>query len=168
MDQTAIVNPTEPLLRNRVTSDGASIWCAGNLVHLSRDAYKDLAMAVQEAQEGAGLVGESASDSMGSVHPMSGSGSGSCSTAYGTEKRRAPDTVVTMSVPTTTKHGRYTRPPATAGWLRGVATKGHGDSAQAWTGGRGVNRGRPGRFRGQHGQYGHCANKGRGAFGRRW
>jgi hypothetical protein len=36
MDPTAIVNPTEPLLRNRVTSSGGdSIWCTGDPVHLS-------------------------------------------------------------------------------------------------------------------------------------
>ncbi len=125
-----------------------------------------MAMAVHEAHEGAGLVGESASASTGSFHTVSGSGSRG--TAYGTEKRRVPDAVVTMSVPTTTKRGRYARPPATAGWLRGLATNGRGDRAQAWVVWRGGNRGRPGRFRGQRGQYGHWANRGRGAFGRRW
>ncbi len=55
-----------------------------------------------------------------------------------------------------------------AGWLRGVATKGRGNSAQAWAGGRGLNRGRHGRHSGQRGQYGTWANKGRGDFGRKW
>jgi hypothetical protein len=76
----------------------------------------DLAMAVQEAHEGADVEGESASVSSGTGHTMPGSGSGSRSSAYGTEKRRTPDAVVTMSIPGTTKRGRYTRPPATAGW----------------------------------------------------
>ncbi len=124
--------------------------------------------AVQEAHEGAGMAGESASDSIGNVRHRTSSGSGSCSTVYGTEKRKVPDAVVTMSVPGIPKRGRFTRPPATAGWLRGVATKGRGNSTQAWAGGRGVNRGRQGRHRGQRGQYGPWANKGRGDFGRRW
>jgi hypothetical protein len=135
------------------------------------DAYKDLAMAVQEAHEGAGMAGESASVSGGIGHLMSGSGSGSHSTAYGTEKRRTPDAVVTMLMPETTKRGCYTRPPATAGWLCGVATRVHGASAKSWIGGRGASRGWPGSARGHHGQcghYGHWANKGRGTSGRRW
>jgi hypothetical protein len=168
MDPTAIVNPTEPLLRHRVTSGGASIWCSGDPVHLSLDAYRDLAMAVQEAHEGTGVAGESASDCSGNVRHRTSSGSGSCSTVYGAEKRRVQDAVVTMSVPGIPKRGRFTRPPTTAGWLRGVATKGRGNSAQAWAGGRGLNRGRHGRHRGQRGQYGSWVNKGRGDFGRKW
>jgi hypothetical protein len=159
MDPTAIVNPTEPLLRNRVTSGGSSIWCAGDPVHLSREAYKDLVMLVYEAHEGTSLVGESASVSTGSGHAVSGSRSRGM--ANGTEKRRVPDAVITMPMPTTTKRGRYAQPPATAGWLRGLATNVRGDRAQAWVGWRGGNRG-------QRGQHGHWANRGRGAFGCRW
>jgi hypothetical protein len=171
MDPTAIVNPTEPLLRNRTTSGGASIWCTGDPVHLSRDAYKDLAMAVQEAHEGADMEGESASVSSGTGHLMPGSGSGSRSSSYGTEKRRTPDAVVTMSIPETPKRGRYARPPATAGWLCGVSSRVHGASVNPFFGIRGANRGRTGSARGhsgQRGQYGHWAKKGRGPHGRRW
>jgi hypothetical protein len=121
MDPTAIVNPTEPLLQNRVTSSGGdSIWCTGDPVHLSREAYRDLAMAVCDAHEGESMVGESASGSTGSGH--AGSGSGSRSSANGSEKRRVPDAVVNVPGPPLPKRGRYTRRPVTAGWLRGEAT----------------------------------------------
>jgi hypothetical protein len=123
-------------------------------------------MAVCEAHDGMSLVGESASVSTGSGHAVSNSGSRG--TANGSEKRRVPDAVVTMPVLTLTKCGRYTRPPVTAGWLRGLATSVRGDRAQAWVGWRGGNRGQPGRSRGHRGQHGHWANRGRGVFGRRW
>jgi hypothetical protein len=166
MDPTAIVNPTEPLLRNQTTSGGTSIWCTGDPVHLSRGAYKDLAMAVQEAHEGADVEGESASVSSGTGHQMPGSGSGSRGSTYGSEKRRTPDAVVT--IPETSKRGRYTRPPATAGWLCGVSSRVHGATANSNSGIRSAYRGRTGSARGHRGQCGHWAKKGRGFHGRRW
>ncbi len=170
MDPTAIVNPTEPLLRHHVTSGGASIWCSGDPVHLSLDAYRDLAMAVQEAHEGTAMAGGSASDCSDNVRRRTSSGSGSCNTVLGMGKKRVPDAVVTLTAPGYPKRGRFSRPPATAGWLRGVATKGRGNSAQNLDGGRGrsLNRGRRGRPRGQRGHYGFGVNKGRGYFGRKW
>ncbi len=164
MDPTAIVNPTEPLLRNRTTSGGDSIWCSGDPVHLSRGAYEDLAMAVQEAHECSDEEGVSASHTSGSGRQMPVSGSGSSSSAYGSGKRRTPDAVVT--IPETPKRGRYTRSAATAGWLCGVSSRGHGASANS--GNRGANRDRARSARGYRGQGGHWAKKGRGFHGRRW
>jgi hypothetical protein len=48
IDPSAIVHPMEPLLRRRLTSGGASLWCHGDPVHLSPEAYRDLAGAITE------------------------------------------------------------------------------------------------------------------------
>jgi hypothetical protein len=170
MDPTAIVNPTEPLLRNRTTSGGTSIWCTGDPVHLSQDAYRDLAMAVQEAHDGADAEGDSASlaGGTGRRFQCSGSGSGSHGSSFASEKRRIPDAVVTLPTPVTPKRGRYTRPPVAAGWLRGVSSRGHGASANSYSRGMGVGRGRSGGAHGHRGQIGHWPKRGRSSYGRRW
>jgi hypothetical protein len=134
------------------------------------DASRDLAMAVQEAHDGTAIAGGSASDCGDNGRRMNSSGSGSCSTVVGTGKKRVPDAVVTLTAPGFPKRGRLSRPPITAGWLRGVSTKGRGNSTPNPDGGRGrsLNRGRHGRHRGQRGHYSLGANKGRGYFGRKW
>jgi hypothetical protein len=123
MDPTAVVHPTEPLLRNRLMSDGLSIWCPGDPVHLSQEAYRDLAHALIEVhdddQEDAGsvssrLTGDGSALSPGSVARSTGSG-----------KRKFPDAVVTDKRSGTYKRGRGTRAPVAAGWLRGVSTATH-------------------------------------------
>jgi hypothetical protein len=75
-----VVNPTEPLLRKRLTSDGTSLWSTGDPIHLSPDAYRDLAGALSEEGDGSVTGGPDSSTSA----PSEGL------------KRRNPESVVTM------------------------------------------------------------------------
>jgi hypothetical protein len=68
-------------------------------------------------------------------------GSGSCSSANGSEKRRVPDAVVTVPGPPLPKRGRLARSPAVAGWLRGEANSVRGVRAQGEVGWKGGHRG---------------------------
>jgi hypothetical protein len=120
LDPTAVVHPTEPLLRNCLTSDGISIWCHRDPVHLSQEAYRDLANAVIEVhgddKDDTGSVSSKSSDdgsarSSGSVAPSSSSG-----------KRKLPDAVVTDQQSRSSHSGRIIRVPVAAGWLRGVSS----------------------------------------------
>ncbi len=149
LDPTAVVHPTEQLLRNRLTSDGVSIWCHRDPVHLSHEAHRDLAHALIEVhdddKDDTGSVSSKVSDdesarSSGSVAPSSSSG-----------KRKLPDAVVTDQRSRTSLPGWIIRAPVAAGWLRGVSSttndsgvrkRGRNDNSHAargggWTGGRG-------------------------------
>ncbi len=102
LDTTAVVSPMEPALRDRDTSGGHSIWCERDGVHLSREAYINIAGPIIEATLGFGGsdVDEAASRSSES------------------SKRRQPDSVVTLqALPPPRK--RWCRPedPNEAGWL---------------------------------------------------
>jgi hypothetical protein len=46
VDSSAVVNLTEPFLRNSMTTNGGSIWSAVDHIHLSQDAYRDLAWVI--------------------------------------------------------------------------------------------------------------------------
>jgi hypothetical protein len=116
LDPTAVVHPTEPLLRNRLTSDGISIWCHRDPVHLSQEAYRDLANAVIEMHCDDNDDTGSTSDA-GTVRS---SGSGAPSSCSGSGKRKLPDSVVTDQRISSCQPGRFPRVPVTAGWLRGV------------------------------------------------
>jgi hypothetical protein len=98
-DPTSVVNNTEPMLRHRVTSKVTQLWCQADGVHMSRDAYADLAHAILEANQG-GDTGDAASCSSGS------------------SKRKVPDSVVTL--PGAPKHARLQKSVRKAGWLHGL------------------------------------------------
>ncbi len=93
MDPTAVVHPTEPLLRNRLTSDGLSIWCPGDLVHLSQEAYRDLQHALIETHEDDQDDTASVSSELAVLRASSSSGFLAHSTGSG--KRKIPNAVVT-------------------------------------------------------------------------
>jgi hypothetical protein len=104
-DPTAVVNNTEPMLRHRMTSKGTQLWCPADGVHMTREAYADLAHAILEATHG-GDFGDTASCSSGS------------------SKRKIPDSVVTVPSASATKQARLQRPVRPAGWLHGIPEKG--------------------------------------------
>ncbi len=64
LDTTAIVSPMVPLPGNHLTSSGHPIWCEEDGVHLSTEAYSDVAGAIADAANGGEEIaaGESASD----------------------------------------------------------------------------------------------------------
>ncbi len=105
-DPTSVVNNTEPMLRHRTTSTGSLLWCATDGVHMTVDAYADLAHAIMEASEG-GVDGDAASCSSGS------------------SKRKLPDSVITLPLPGpgAPKRSRLHGPVRPAGWLRGIPEK---------------------------------------------
>ncbi len=91
MNPTAMVHPNEPLLRNRLTSNGEFIWCTGDPDNLSQEAYRDLAMAVCEAHNG-----KSASLSRDSEDGRAQAGLCSWVSTAGSEKQRVPDASVIL------------------------------------------------------------------------
>jgi hypothetical protein len=101
IDPSAIVHPMVPLLRRRLTSRGASLWCQGDPVHLSPEAYRDLVGALMEVGDDSVFGGPSFSTSL-----------------EGT-KRKIPDSVVTRPVAQTAKRGKKAHRIATAGCLTG-------------------------------------------------
>jgi hypothetical protein len=44
-----LVDPAEPILRNRMTREGIPLWSPWDLVHLAPEAYQELADAVATA-----------------------------------------------------------------------------------------------------------------------
>ncbi len=103
-DPTSVVNNTEPMLRHRTNSKGGQLWSAADGVHMTVDAYADLAHAIMEAYQGD--VGDTTSCSSGS------------------SKRKIPDSVVTLPGSGATKQARLQGPVRPAGWLRGIPEKG--------------------------------------------
>jgi hypothetical protein len=104
IDPSTIVNPTAPLLRKRLTSDGASLWCTGDPVHLFPDAYQDLVGAFSEEGDGS----------------VTGEPDGSISASSEGLKRRNPESVVTLPKMPAAKRGRRGQNVAAAGWLTGT------------------------------------------------
>jgi hypothetical protein len=54
VDATELVDPVEPILRNRVTRTGIPLWSMWDPVHLAEEAYGELAYAILDACEGDG------------------------------------------------------------------------------------------------------------------
>jgi hypothetical protein len=81
----------------------------------------DLAHAVIEAHEGDRE--DTASVSIGLELGRASSGSGSLAhSTVSDQKKRIPDAVITIQRPEASKRGCQVAPPATADWLRGVAS----------------------------------------------
>jgi hypothetical protein len=143
IDPSTIVNLTAPLLRKRLTSDGASLWCTGDPVHLCPDAYQDLAGAFSEEGDGS----------------VTGEPDGSISASSEGLKRRNPESVVTLPKMPATKRGRRGQNVAAAGWLTGAPS---GDAAaglgwrrqpSAWGCWRSYRDGRWAHWNHRHGRY---------------
>ncbi len=127
IDPSAIVHPMEPLLRRRLTSGGAPLWCQGDPVHLSPEAYRDLAGAITEPGDGSDF------------------GAPSVSSAEST-KRKIPDSVVTKTVIPNAKRGKMANRAFKAGWLTGTPpTHSSSGAGRSWhergRGKRGASRG---------------------------
>ncbi len=146
------------LLRNHLTSDSLSIWSPGDPVHLSQEAYRDLAHAIIEAHEGDREDTASVSNGLGLGRASHGSGSLAHSMVSG--KSKIPDAVVTAQRPVTSKRGRSNGPPVTAGWLWGVATVSR--SIRGW------QRGKLARGAGGHGRRGGWLRAGQRGGGHWW
>jgi hypothetical protein len=152
IDPTSSVNPTEPTLRNRVTSSGGSFWGRDDGVHLSSGGYQDLAWAIGDA-----------ADSELSTEGMSSVSEGS--------KRKRPDSVVTLPPAPRVKKGRGgINAPGTAGWLCGVADTDHRVASSGFSPfphsrggwGRGRGLGWRGRWRGRAGRWSSGSGSGGG------
>jgi hypothetical protein len=114
------------MLRHRITSKGAQLWCQTDGVHMSKDAYADLAHVVLEAAQGDD-TGDAASGISGS------------------SKRKVPDSVVTL--PRAAKSSRLQKSVRKAGWLHGLPdSRPTGNNWRGWPS-RGL-RGRGGTVRG--------------------
>jgi hypothetical protein len=124
LDHTVLVIPTAPLLRDCLNSSGISIWSLVDGVHLFTSAFHDLACAFIDDGETNG------SENGGPDAPM----------------KWNPASVLLLPKPPAAKKGRFARPPATAGWLRGKVSLGAGGwGGGARRGGRPGARGRYGR-----------------------
>jgi hypothetical protein len=80
-DATTVVNPTEPGLGIRLTSGGSSLWALSDRVHLSPDGYRDLSLGLTDLVKAEGFPD---------------SNDESTSTSSENQKRRRPDSVVTV------------------------------------------------------------------------
>ncbi len=116
-DHTVLVSPAASLLRDCLNSSGISIWSVVDGVHLFTSPYHDLPKA---------FVGD-------------GETNGSENGGPDAPRKWNPDSVVLLPKPPAAKKGRFARPPATAGWLRGKVSFGAG----GWVGGA-RRGGRPG------------------------
>jgi hypothetical protein len=144
IDATELVDPVEPILRNRVTRSGIPLWSTWDPVHLVEEAYEELAYAILNARDG---------DS------GDGSDNASCSSGGCTDKsykRRRPDAVITTPLDPISKrrrHGWHVKP---AGWLLGQperrqirsddSTASRSWNREPWQPGTWLELGRPGFF----------------------
>jgi hypothetical protein len=134
IDATELVDPVEPILRNRVTRSGIPLWSTWDPVHLVAEAYEEMAYAILNAgDDDAGGGSDSASCSSGGLSDNS-------------FKRRRPDAVITqplVPVPKRKRHGWQVKTP---GWLLGQPERrpNRVDDNGIWPRGNGT-RGRGGR-----------------------
>jgi hypothetical protein len=117
LDLTAVVGPGEPILGNRKSSGGASIWADED----SREAYMDAASAIVEIATGCGSIELDDSASSSGTSDMT--------------ERKQPESVVTFPAPPTKRRGGEDR--VCAGWMRGEAERGGPNRGMPWRGGAG-------------------------------
>jgi hypothetical protein len=148
VDATELVDPIEPILRNRVTRSGIPLWSTWDPVHLVEEAYEELAYAILNARDGD--IGD-------------GSDSALCSSGGYTDKsykRRRPDAVITTPLDPISKRKRPGWHVKPAG--RQIRVDDSNASRYSWSRGYGP------RGTGSHGSRGHGWNSDRqAAFSRR-
>jgi hypothetical protein len=115
VDATELVDPVDPILRNRVTRSGIPLWSTWDPVHLVGEAYEELVYAVLSASDG---------DSGDGSDGVSCSSVGNTDQCY---KRRRPDAVITIPLDPLSKRGKPGWSTKPAGWLLGKP-----DQRQAW------------------------------------
>ncbi len=91
VDATELVDPVEPILRNRVMRTGIPLWSIWDPVHLVEEAYGELACAILNACDGDG-------DRSDDVRP---------------------DAVITTPLDPNPKRGKHGWRMKPAGWLLG-------------------------------------------------
>jgi hypothetical protein len=135
IDPTQLSDPSDLGLRARTTVAGHGLWRRDDPIHLTAEAYGDLANAVKDTV----LSG-----------PVADSVSASGSDKEG-RKRKVPESIVTRQPLQQHKKGRGSVPLRTAGWLLGrIEHEGRGSAR-----GRAPGRGACGhRSSGQHTGYG--------------
>jgi hypothetical protein len=106
VDVTELVDPVEPILRNRVTRTGIPLWSMWDPVHLADEAYGELSYAILNACDGDGDGPDDASCSSGGYSDRS-------------HKRRRPDAVITTPLDPNPKRGKHGWRMKPAGWLLG-------------------------------------------------
>jgi hypothetical protein len=140
IDPTQLSDPSNLGLRARTTVAGHVLWRKDDPIHLTAEAYGDLAAAVRDtvlsgpASESVSVIG---SDKDG-------------------RKRKVPESIVTRQPGQQHKKGRGAAPQPTAGWLLGRIDLTDRGSA----GGRGLGRGGYGHRSSNH-LYGYGRSGGR-------
>jgi hypothetical protein len=127
---TAIVNPTEPLLKDRMTRGGSPIWSAGDHNNLSQDTNGGLAWAICEEH-----AGESAASLSGASDGGQGVSRGFTATLAMAKPSNGemPKSVVTLSRLPLPKRGRYLIRGAVSGL---VASRGKWGPGEWWVQGQ--------------------------------
>jgi hypothetical protein len=146
IDPTQLADPSDLGLRTRTTVAGHGLWRRDDPIHLTAEAYSDMAIAVRDTV----LSG-----------PVTDSVSASGSDREG-RKRRIPKSIITKQPVPLPKRGRGTVPVRTAGWLLGKIEperrggyQGHGPAR-----GFGPSKGYGARGHG-HRSTGHYSGRGR-------
>jgi hypothetical protein len=108
VDATELVDPVEPVLRNRVTHGGIPLWTVWDPVHLVDEAYKEMADAILMPS-----TEETDFTEHGSTI--------SSESGIGGQKRRRPESVIISQPAQMAKKGRHGSEKKPAGWLQGKA-----------------------------------------------
>jgi hypothetical protein len=128
IDPTQLADPSDLGLRARTSVAGHGLWRRDDPIHLTAEAYGDVATAVRDT-----VLSGPATDSV--------SASGSDRDG---RKRRIPESIITKQPVLMPKRGRGAVPVHTAGWLLGKiepesrgGTRGHGPARGFGYGARG-------------------------------
>jgi hypothetical protein len=144
IDATELVDPVEPVLRNRQTHSGIPLWTTWDPVHLVVEAYQEMADAI--LFPGNDSVDGTDADSIPSSESVEGG-----------QKQRRPEAVITGQLAQPAKKGKSGPERQPAGWLLGKAEWGRAH-------GRAGHMPAPGQRAERHYQRGRTAWNRRGWF----
>jgi hypothetical protein len=113
IDTTELVDPVDPVLRNRLTRSGIPLWTPWDPVHLVHEAYQEMADIITAPDNSSGDDSESAS-----IFTLG--------TADASFKRRRPEAVITAPSAPQAKRGKAGWEAKATGWLLGKSDRGHG------------------------------------------
>jgi hypothetical protein len=116
IDATELVDPVEPILRNRVTTGGIPLWTMWDPVHLVDEAYREMAEAILMPDSGNEFTDHGSTTSTES--------------GMGGSKRKRPESVIVGQPDQPAKKGKSAHEKKPAGWLQGKAEWGRGRSHQ--------------------------------------
>ncbi len=126
IDATELVDPVDPVLRNRQTRSGIPLWTTWDLAHLVHEAYQEMADSILSPDNA-------------SVEDIEAASTPSSESADTGHKRRRPEAVITGQTTPHAKRGKSSLESKPAGWLLGKADWGRGRGRAGSRPARGLN-----------------------------